>query len=215
MTVHRTRFTLVELLVVIAIIAVLAGLLLPALAGAREHARKTKAKVEMSGIKTAITAWQQDYGTLPLTGIGTATDYEVSQNLNPNHYDLLIWTLQNYTSATPGGLTVTNPRSKAYLDIDNSKMLARDTNPSTKHPFFYDPWSTPNAFTDDGSAASPTYALKPTGTATRYHIVLDLDYNHQISTGPYETVFGDVAIWAEGKDQDDDNGGKGDVNLWE
>lgn len=53
-------FTLIELLVVIAIIAILAALLLPALARAREEARKTACKENCSQIGKAIYAYTQN-----------------------------------------------------------------------------------------------------------------------------------------------------------
>ncbi len=63
----RTRaFTLIELLIVIAIIATLIGILLPALAGARENARTTKCASNLRTIGTSLTLYADaNKGTFP------------------------------------------------------------------------------------------------------------------------------------------------------
>jgi len=58
-------FTLVELLVVVAIIATLVGLLLPAVQGARESARRTHCANNLKQIGTALQVYQAAMGTFP------------------------------------------------------------------------------------------------------------------------------------------------------
>jgi prepilin-type N-terminal cleavage/methylation domain-containing protein len=55
-----TGFTLIELLVVIAIIAILAGIVLPNVAGYISRARATRAMAELNGIDIAVTAMLAD-----------------------------------------------------------------------------------------------------------------------------------------------------------
>jgi len=71
----RCAFTLVELLVVMAIIAILAALLLPVLARAKEKAKATKVHAELYGLGLALHMYSDDHdGQLPPVRVNCNTD---------------------------------------------------------------------------------------------------------------------------------------------
>lgn len=100
----RRAFTLIELLVVISILAILMGLLFPAVTGALENAKKTQVRNDAMQIATAINNYYTEYGRFPV-------DEGESGNVNdPELWDVL-----------SGKNPAKNPRAMVFLEIPKAK----------------------------------------------------------------------------------------------
>ena len=66
----RRGFTLIEIMVVMVILGILAGLIIPRIMGRPEEARRTKARIQIESIETALKLYRLDNGSYPTTEQG-------------------------------------------------------------------------------------------------------------------------------------------------
>jgi prepilin-type N-terminal cleavage/methylation domain-containing protein len=182
-------FTLIELLTVIAIIAVLMGLLFPAVGAVKDSARKAQAKTDLMNIVNAIKAYYTEYGRYPVGSQPPAgndnSDYATDQK--SDSVDLFN-TLRVPYPATP---PARNPRGIVFIEV-----------PAVKDP------NNPRAGINDGAFYDPW--------GSGYMIKIDNNYNgltkneYDDNTGAgFGSINTGVIAWSAGKDKKQPRAGTG------
>jgi prepilin-type N-terminal cleavage/methylation domain-containing protein len=152
---RRSGFTLVELLAVIMIIALLAGLLTPAVMRARNSARNAAIKAEIDMLHMAIMNYKNEYGSFP-PAVSTATAgspsakhiqrlfprctnvvYELGSRPVTPDVALNVWLL-GYTGDPMLPITGAGGRKKLF-DFDETRVVSYQYVPAGKKgsPYIY------------------------------------------------------------------------------
>ncbi|MGM0494593.1 MAG: prepilin-type N-terminal cleavage/methylation domain-containing protein [Armatimonadota bacterium] len=127
---HRRRgFTLIELLVVIAIIAILAAILFPVFARAREKARQSSCLSNVKqiglGLMMYVTDYDDRYPTLYYATTGTPSRVDYVQVIHPYINNMQIWNCPSAETETPiNNYTSLATRSYAYSRFLNYRKAA-------------------------------------------------------------------------------------------
>lgn len=127
---NRQGFTLIELLVVIAIIAILAAILFPVFARARENARRASCQSNLKQIGLAIMQYTQDYDErMPLQALDAVNNYAditFSTIFYVTYPYIKNWQVFTCPTAPPNAAPGVAPTVKSNTNYFTNGVVAQD-----------------------------------------------------------------------------------------
>jgi prepilin-type N-terminal cleavage/methylation domain-containing protein/prepilin-type processing-associated H-X9-DG protein len=201
----RRGFTLIELLVVIAIIAILIGLLVPAVQKVREAAARTQCSNNAKQIGLALFNYESTYHQLPpaslvpFSKINSSSNLDMNVPFGPNWAVLILPYIEQdplYKQANPGsypGIPVTPGVVPPYAAVNNSWRVLRGvvikTYQCPSDPYNAFPYNDPT-----GNAPPETiWARGNYGVTASYEDYDHVAYGNQFKTSQKGPLKGVVA----------------------
>jgi prepilin-type N-terminal cleavage/methylation domain-containing protein len=154
----RGGFTLIELLVVIAIIAVLIGLLLPAVQKVRESAAITQCKNNLKQIGIAFHAHHEQFKCFPTGGLDWSVPARTMVNNSPADYQTQAWgwayqilpyiEQSNLFNVAPGGTGTAPPGDVRIASTPVKTYICPSLRGPTIFPYTQAGWNGTRAMMD-------------------------------------------------------------------
>ena len=216
----KFNFTLTELLTVIAIIAILAGLMFPAVNSARKKARETQARADIQTLKTAIISMKTTYGKMASNAFFTGKDAVTSRNFSSSgsHHQWKFGGRDGQAAATDayvaymrelmGFNTTINRKRTSFIEVPASFAGAAT---EANRKLMIDPWNKQYVIC--------IYNYENADTNGRKFPRMQVpSYNHGTDTNiAAKEFFGDLFIYSKGADtkdsSDSDSAGANKDNI--
>ena len=205
-TYSQHHFTLVELLVVVGVVAILAGLVLPAVIGGIQQGRITQAKSDLASIMMALKGVEGTYGKM-VKKDSTENKYIFGKNatkykLDANSDNLIVLGGDTATEAYYGLIAILTGMKKG---VDTWNINARKIKFLEPKPNF-DP-----AENFDDAKNTPHLWLDPWGKP--YKIYINVTGADEIKVTSKKTVSAKAAGYSFGPNGTDNEGCNVDLNT--